>query len=198
LDGVIYRWQDTAIYLLNTFRGTKISYEAWNRWDYLKETISDADWKWLWKEGVEEYGLFRYGSIYKGSQQFLKEMEPICDNVIITSRPGSAVQTTMEWLSYQRIPTTEVHIVGHTQLKSQIQPYCDIVIDDAEHNAKDILANTPSVVIMPARPWNLGFNPGKAFMRFHRLETWAEIEHALAVHFNMINGALVNSWDEHR
>jgi uncharacterized HAD superfamily protein len=142
--------------------------------------------------------LFRYGSIYKGSQQFLKEMEPICDNVVITSRPSSAVQTTMEWLSYQRIPTTEVHIVGHTQLKSQIQPYCDIVIDDAAHNAQDILANTPSVVIMPARPWNQGFNPGKAYARFHRLDTWAEIEHALATHFNMINNALVHSWDEHR
>lgn len=151
LDGVLYRWSDTARYLLGTYCGNDPG-ESEN-WNWIKDHISTEAWKWLWSAGVTEHGLFRYGSLYKGSREFLGRIEPYCDSVVITSRPPAAVRDTMDWLSYQKIPTAEVHIISNAP-KSSVQPQCDVYIDDAIHNCEDLLANTKGWVLMPNRPWN--------------------------------------------
>lgn len=185
LDGVIYKWQDTAIYLLDSQRKVShITYKDWGYWDYLKTEISDADWKWLWSDGVTNHGLFRYGSIFKGSREFLQRMESYCDNVVITSRPPSAVRDTMDWLSYQKVPTSEVHIISTTP-KSQVQPQCDVYIDDATHNCLDLLQHTEGEVVMPDRPWNQDF--GDEPEGFHRTTSWEEIEKILISTYEKIN-----------
>lgn len=182
IDGVLYRWTSTAQHLLG---------EYWNNdpgesqdWDWIKNHVSKETWKWLWSDGVEKYGLFRYGSLFKGSRDFLIRAEPYCDNVVITSRPANAVRDTMDWLSYQKVPTAEVHIIGVTP-KSQVMPQCDVYIDDATHNCLDLLQNTEADVIMPDRPWNQDF--GDEPEGFHRTSSWEEIEKILINTYDKIN-----------
>lgn len=186
LDGVIYRWQDTAIYLLNTHRGTNISYDAWDHWGYLKDTISKQDWDWLWNEATRKHGLFRFGSLYKGSRELLDQLVDRYDIVVITSRQANAVHDTMDWLAYQKLPTTEIHILG-SQPKSSVQPECDVYIDDAIHNCEDLLNNTKGLVIMPDRPWNSkGFHPDD-YNRFRRTYSIAHMKYILDGYHEQIN-----------
>lgn len=152
VDGVLYRWSDTARYLLETYWNIDVGESQ--HWDWIKDHVTKEAWKWLWSDAITNHGLYRYGSIYKGSREFLYRMQKYCDNVIITSRPSIAASDTMDWLVYQRVPTTEVHIVGAKQSKADIMPQCDIYIDDAEHNCEDLLAKTKAKIIMPDRPWN--------------------------------------------
>jgi len=193
LDGVVYRWQDTAIYLLNTRRGTHVSYEAWDHWDYLKETISKEDWKWLWTTAVTEHGLFRYGSLYRGMRDFLDEIKDKYHIVIITSRRENAVRDTVDWLAYQQLPSTEIHILGSGN-KSDVKAECDVYIDDAIHNCQDLIENTKGLVIMPDRPWNHGYTSDE-ITRFHRTYSVAHMKFILEAYHMQINreGALIGA-----
>lgn len=184
IDGVLYRWSDTARYLLKTHWDVDVEESTY--YDYIKDHVSPEAWKWLWNEGVKNHGLFRYGSLYKGAREFLDRIQDYCDIVIITSRPASAVRDTMDWLSYQRIPTSEVHVVNPGQAKSDVHPHCDVYFDDAEHNAIDILSNTNSLFIMSDKPWNQKYW-GDDLTRFHRAYSWAHTEHILKAYHEQIN-----------
>lgn len=184
LDGVIYRWSDTARYLLNEHRKEDPG-ESQN-YDWIKNHITKESWDWLWSQGVRDHGLFRYGSLYKGTREFLQQMEPLCDIVIITSRPSSAVRDTMDWLAYQKLPISEVHIVGPEQKKSSITPQCDVYIDDAAHNCQDLIENTKGLVIMPDRPWNQGYSSDE-ITRFHRVYSVAHMKYVLEVYHRQVN-----------
>lgn len=185
VDGVLYRFQDTAIYLLETHRGAKLSYDEWSHWDYPKDKITGRDWKWLWSEAITNHGLFRYGSIFKGSREFLTETAPYCDNIVITSRPSEAVQDTLDWLAYQKLPTAEIHILGSNQSKSKVKPRCDIYIDDATHNAQDLLERTTGKIILPDRPWNQDAPVSK---RVFRTKNWNEVKEIILETHKEING----------
>lgn len=183
LDGVIYRWSDTARYLLDQHFGENPG-ESQN-YNWIQDHVSKEAWDWLWKDGVTKHGLFRYGSLYKGSREFLDRIKDFCDIVVITARPASAVLDTMDWLAYQKLPISEVHIVGPRDSKATIKPECDVYIDDAAHNATDLLENTAnSIIVMPDRPWN---QEHIFSFRFHRTHNWEEIERVLRIEHEQIN-----------
>ena len=185
LDGVVYRWSDTARYILQAYRnespGESLDY------DWIKNHITPESWQWLWTDGVAKHGLFRYGSIYKGMRKFLEDVEPLYENVVITSRPDSARQDTIDWLAFQKLPTSEVHIVGPGQPKSEIEPQCDVYIDDAIHNCQDLMINTKGLVVMPDRPWNQGYY-GDDYTRFHRTYSVAHMKFVLEQYHAQVNG----------
>lgn len=184
LDGVLYRWSDTARYLLKEYRneepGESLDY------DWIKNHISPESWQWLWNEGVREHGLFRYGSLYKGAREFLNRIQEYCNIVVITSRPPDAVRDTLDWLTFQKIPTTEIHVVNPGQKKTGILPHCDVYFDDAQANADDVLVNTNSVFIMPERPWNATYT-SIDFTRFHKAYSWEHTESLLKTLHQQIN-----------
>lgn len=178
LDGVIYRWGDTVRYLLKTFWGLEnIPLEG-----RIENKIPAEANTWIWKEGIENHGLFRYGSIYKGSREFLDRISHFCDIVVITRRPPNAIQDTLDWLAYQKFPASEIHILGWKDKKSAIK--CDAYVDDETSNAQDYLANTDGIVIMPDKEWN---QERIWSLRFHRTHSWEEIERVLRVEHEQIN-----------
>lgn len=183
LDGVVYRWSDTANYLLKTYWDIDLTESTY--WDYIKDNTSKEAWDWLWSDAITKHGLYRYGSIYKGMREFLGEIKEYCDIVVITSRPSSASQDTMDWLAFQKLPTNEVRILGR-QNKSDVQPQCDVYIDDAIHNCQDLMVNTKGLVIMPDHPWNQGYY-GEDVTRFHRAYSVAHMKHILDTYHKQVN-----------
>ena len=156
LDGVVYRFSDTANYLIKAHFGIEIP--EWSSWDfapdYLRSIGAPDVWSWLWTHGID-LGLFRYGSIYKGSREALIQLSELGDLVVITARPKTAVNDTLEWLAYQRFPTSEVHILSGAP-KSTVK--CDVYIDDSADNVLELHTNTDGVVFLADRPWNRGLN----------------------------------------
>lgn len=164
IDGVMYRWDLTARYMLRevlpnspyskfTLGGTPQGESThWN--DIQDHLVDPAHWKWLWTEGVR-LGLFRYGHLYSGT---IKTMRDLADRghklVIITHRPQQAVGDTLDWLAFQKLPYANVHILVNQESKAEVRPMCDIYLDDKPENCDDFYAlGRPAVCIMD-RPWN--------------------------------------------
>ncbi|MGI0010139.1 MAG: 5' nucleotidase, NT5C type [Nitrosopumilaceae archaeon] len=150
LDGVCYNYSATACYLLNHYKEYDLDWTDTNSWNWLKDQIKKEDWDWLWSAGVKE-GLFRYGSLFKGTAEAVKEISKLGKIVVITSRPDSAINDTIEWLAYMKFPVSELHIVGNGQNKAEFKP--DVAIDDAPHNVLNYLKAGIDTV-MPIRKYN--------------------------------------------
>lgn len=144
LDGVAYNYSATACYLLNHYCGYSLDWKETSSWDWLKAQVSKEDWAWLWSGGVKQ-GLFRYGSLMKGAAEGVKELAKLGSLVVVTSRPTTAVQDTLDWLSFMRFPVTELHIMSHGQNKATVNP--DVAIDDGPTNITDyVKAGIPIII----------------------------------------------------
>jgi uncharacterized HAD superfamily protein len=152
VDGVLYRWSDTANFLLKRQFGYDLVEST--SWNYIKESVAPEHWKWLWADGVLKHGLFRHGNCYPGSFEAMGALKAMGHEIVIlTSRPDDAIQDTLDWVAYHRIPTSEVHILGPGKKKSTVTPACDICLDDNADNVRD-LETTGAVSLLWDRPWN--------------------------------------------
>src|SRR5688572_5241981 len=138
LDGIVYNWDKTVRYMLRTMKGYPregpLGHEALH-WDYIQENVKPEDWKWVWSEAID-LGLFRYGHLYTGAIEAVRNLADFADVVVITSRHPRATKDTLDFLAYLKLPFREIHILGR-ELKSSV-PVCDLYIDDGPHNAVDI------------------------------------------------------------
>ena len=159
VDGVLYQWDKTARYMLREILpgSTYSKYGPLGRtsthWGYIQENVSKDDWSWLWKEGVA-MGLFRYGHSFPGMVKDVRALAEKGDLVIITHRPQQAVNDTLDWLSYQKLPLSDVHLLTRQEPKSSVRPECDVYIDDKPENCADLARNTSGKVFMMSRDWN--------------------------------------------
>ena len=150
LDGVCYNYSATACLLLNHYKGYNLDWTQTDDWNWLQGQVSNNDWQWLWSGGVKE-GLFRYGSLIKGAAEGVKELAKLGKIVVVTSRPTTAINDTLEWLAFMKWPVSEIHILGHDSNKANIK--VDVAIDDGPKNIVDFVkANIP--IIVPERKYN--------------------------------------------
>jgi uncharacterized HAD superfamily protein len=156
LDGVIYRWSDTARFLLQNEFGIDVG-ESLN-WDHIKDHTTAEQWTWLWSSkkdaGGVGKGLFLHGNCFPGSFEALKELNELGDITIITHRPKIAVVDTLRWLATHEVPAPNLHVLYREEQKSSVQPQCQLYVDDKVENCEDLIANTDGVVCLWARPWN--------------------------------------------
>lgn len=155
LDGVVYEWQRTARYMLNTYRNAKLPpvSEFWFTWDAPKDRLPREDWRWLWDEGVK-LGLFRYGHMTTGARVGMQELVRQGHKLsIATSRPSHAVNDTVDWVSlyFKDIPLEGIHILSQSQPKSVVD--ADILIDDRPENIIE-WERAGRHGIVYDRPWN--------------------------------------------
>ncbi len=180
VDGVLYQFQKTALYMLNSMKGYDLKLEDWNCWNWPKENVANNDWQWLWTAGVK-LGLFRYGHLYKGAIEGVRALAELGDVVIITHRPSHAVQDTLDWLAYLKLPFTEIHLLTEGQAKSSVH-HCDLYVDDKPENCLDYQRNTDGIPLLWTRPWNTSFQgvgvdplQGEGTHSIRRIESWTDI-----------------------
>lgn len=179
LDGVCYHFDRTARYMLRRRifdRGEAVPAELYHPspgWNSIEEWVSPADWDWLWSEGVEA-GLFRYGHVVGGSIEGVQALSQLGDVVAITARPMAAVHDTLVWIStmFDKAPLSGIVIQSFGQKKSEVNPTPDVYIDDALHNAEDILRNTLSTVVLYDAPHN---NYAPETDRLVRAKGWDDV-----------------------
>ena len=152
MDGVIYDWHSAARFLWNSHFDLNLPpvKDIWTKWDGHLNYVTKEQDAWLWKEGIEK-GLFRHGHIRKGAIEFCQELDKIADIVLITHRPHNARQDTLDWIAYNKIPTSEIHMLHKGESKANIPVH--MALDDKPETieafwSKSILA------ILWDRPWN--------------------------------------------
>lgn len=153
LDGVLADWHGAARFLLSHYWNLELPpvEKLFRTWDGHREYITEEQERWLWTEGIR-LGLFRHLKVRKGAIEFCRRLEQLADIVIITKRPKLALQDTLDWLSFHRIPASEVHILAEKQSKADIP--VDIALDDNPENILDYLRTGRTFPILWLRPWN--------------------------------------------
>lgn len=157
IDGVMYKWDKTARYMLRDVLPNSPYKETLQQesqyWDWIKKNVSAEHWEWLWNDGVR-LGLFRYGHLYPGTIQAVRKLAEIGDVVLITHRPRVAVTDTLAWLGLLNLPLSGLHLLTNSEPKSIVQPQCDVYLDDKPENIEDLRKNTTAYAYLMRRPWN--------------------------------------------
>lgn len=165
LDGVCYEFERTARYMLREYRGAIGLIHESEHWDWIKHRTSDADWRWLWSDGVQ-LGLFRYGHCVAGSIIGLMRLSQSHELLAVTHRPQTAVPDTLAWLAYNKVPWSAVHILSDGEPKSGIS--ADILIDDKAENVLDWAEDGRGAILFD-QPWNCSL---AASPRIQRVFGW--------------------------
>jgi uncharacterized HAD superfamily protein len=169
IDGVMYKWDKTARYMLrdvlpNSPYKESLQCES-QGWDWIKENVAPEHWQWLWTEGVR-LGLFRYGHLYPGTIQAVRRLAEIGDVILITHRPKEAVTDTLAWLGVMHMPLSGLHLLTNVEPKSWVRPQCDVYLDDKPDNIVDLMDGTEAkAVCLMRRPWNSMYTPDDGLYR---------------------------------
>jgi len=163
IDGVMYKWDKTARYMLrDVLPGSpykKTLQQESQGWDWIKENVEPEHWRWLWAEGIK-LGLFRYGHLYPGTIQAVRRLAEIGEVVLITHRPKEAITDTLAWLGLLNLPLAGLHLLTNAEPKSIVRPTCDVYLDDKPDNIVDLAENTSAEqVCLMRRPWNKVWTP---------------------------------------
>ena len=179
IDGVMYRWVKTAMYMLREILpnspykrlgGPLRDEEQSTYWDYIENNVSGTHWRWLWTEGVR-LGLFRYGHLHSGTIKAVRELAEIGDVILLTNRKAKAVEDTLAWVSYLKLPIMGIHFVPKKLGKSSVLPHCDAYLDDNVDNCVELSRNTAARIIkLMDRPWNRG----ETQVQEERVYSWDE------------------------
>lgn len=161
IDGVMYQWDKTARYMLrevlpnSPYKDLPLLKQESSSWHYIQNHVSREHWDWLWVEGVR-LGLFRYGHLYPGTIQAVRELATMGEVSLITHRPKHAVDDTLAWLGYLKLPLSGVHLLTNQEPKSGVRPQFDVYLDDKVKNVNDLFRNTDGDVFLMKRPWSSG------------------------------------------
>jgi uncharacterized HAD superfamily protein len=159
LDGVCYKWDATARYMLrevlpnSPYKAGPLKTTESQHWDWIKEQVAPEHWAWLWEEGPK-LGLYRYGHLYPGTVQAIRRLAELGEVVFITHRPKDAVNDTLAWLGFLDLPVSGLHLLTNMEPKSTVLPHCDIYLDDKPENIYDLDTNTDGMAVLRRQPWN--------------------------------------------
>ncbi|MEM7338622.1 MAG: hypothetical protein AAF467_08245 [Actinomycetota bacterium] len=107
---------------------------------------------WNWARTCAEGRSLFYGlDPYPGAIEALHKLhDDGHEIVIVTTKPRFAIKDTHAWLRTHDVPAGEVHIVND---KTRVD--CDVYLDDADHNVRDLVLGRPrAVTCRYVRPWN--------------------------------------------
>lgn len=152
LDGVVADFNGGWTRLYNEQYGTNLTGDSVTRWNHIPDLTHFRHMGefWRWAANLDGVSLFRDLDTFPGAVDALRELAVDHDIVIVTTKPGFAVNDTHAWIAEKQIPTTEVHI---TEDKWEVD--CDVFLDDGPHILPGLVAGRPdSVVCRYVRPWN--------------------------------------------
>lgn len=152
LDGVVADFNAGWINLYNEEFGAEVGLDDVDAWDAIPSLThfhSMGDF-WQWARNLKGATLFRHLETYPGATEALWRLSREHEIVILTTKPHWAVHDTYAWISENRLPTREVHILHHKWMVD-----CDVYLDDAPHHVYRIpRERADRVMVRFARPWN--------------------------------------------
>lgn len=157
IDGVLYPWDECARDALVVKFGIERPGPSLD-WDYLKNNIDPAHWRWLWTEEGQNLCFGRVPRAYPGVVEAVNSILRSGEHEVhfVTHRdPRRTAGHTAAFLQYHfgGHPWAGVHVLQASYPKRRLARW-DVFIDDKPETVWDFLANTNAQVFSPVRPWN--------------------------------------------
>ncbi len=153
LDGVVANFNKGWMTRYNRDFGANLTQDLVDHWDAAGdlthfESMRDF-WQWAGAAG-DGPSIFRDLTAYTGAIETLRQLAHDHDIVILTMKPDWAAADTFGWISDQRLPTREVHL-----LRDKWRVDCDIYLDDSPYVLPSLIKHRPDKVVCRfVRPWN--------------------------------------------
>lgn len=159
VDGVVYPWSKAV----NEALADEFDVEGLiehTHWDYLRDTISDAQWKWVWSRDAVSRVYGRYDLIYAGCHEIVQALIDAGNEIhFVTHRvPEIAGAYTHEYLDEWFHGYKGVHILDRSLDRAAAKAALgtwDAFIEDHLDTIHALHACCP-IVLAPHRPWNEG------------------------------------------
>jgi 5'(3')-deoxyribonucleotidase len=154
LDGVVADFNSGWMDRYNEEFGTDLTEDLVVSWGSIPDLthFEGMDEFWAWADGgPERDGLFRHLPTIPGALPALDSLAAAGHQIVVlTTKPPWAIHDTFAWLSEQRVPTTEVHI-----LEAKWSVPCDVYLDDAPFQVEELVHKRPDATVCRyVRPWN--------------------------------------------
>lgn len=174
LDGVMADFDKAWIDRWNADHGMTLEYKQCDHWDSLVTLtgVTYDEW-WGWAESKHS-DLFLEADALPGAVKAVRTLaedgHEIC---IVTAKPRWAAGHPSTWLQKHDVPYDEIHV---TSKKWYVG--VDVLIDDADHNIRDVLERTDYTHAIHMRLWPyLQHGPMKEYTdnyRYHYAKTWTD------------------------
>lgn len=172
LDGVVANFNGGWMARYNREFGAELTPNLVTKWDGLAALthFEHMGQFWKWARGGDGPSIFRDLPLVEGAAAALQELAQEHHIVIVTAKPRWAIHDTFAWLSDNRIPTREVHIITN---KWEVP--CDVYIEDSPYQLPAIVKNRPHATVFRfVRGWNYPV-PGT-----HDVTNWPQLTQLIA------------------
>ena len=179
LDGVVADFNKGWIDQYNAEFDGDIAHDAVTTWSGMigLTHFPDMGAFWDWAQDFGNGSLFRHLDTYPEAVPTLNRLAHAHDLVIITTKPDWAVHDTLAWISDNRLPTREAHVVRMDAPKWVVN--CDVYLEDAPHHLAELARERPnSLVVRYIRPWN------QALKGVQDVASWEEFEQLIGSNTN--------------
>lgn len=153
LDGVVANFTKGWMYFYNSQFGTELVPADSKRWNDVVDLthFEDIAEFWRWCSDLDGRSVFGHLEPFPGAIEALRDLADSGHHLIIlTTKPGFAVEDTYEWIERHEIPATEIHILEDKWLVE-----CEVYVDDGPHILPSLVSHRPeSTVCRYVRPWN--------------------------------------------
>lgn len=153
LDGVVADFTKGWMTFYNREFGTDLSVPDATTWgDVVRLThFETMDEFWEWTSDLDGHSIFWHLDPFPGAVEALRQFADDGHHIIIvTMKPGFAVEDTHTWIERHRIPAAEIHILEDKWLID-----CDVYLDDSPHVLPGLVRHRPDRTICRfVRPWN--------------------------------------------
>lgn len=138
----------------------EISEDEW----FGENHCSPEQWEWMWgDEGVSR--VFYEGHAFPGAVSFAMRLQELGEVHLITAIPPNAEDARRRWLRRRGLGQLPLNIVNppavndgrNPAVKSDVEPMCDVYIDDNPANCVELAENTTArLVVLVNHTWNRG------------------------------------------
>lgn len=176
LDGVVANFTQGWMDFYNReFNAGLVAEDSKDWGDLVNLThFNDIEEFWKWSSDLNGHSVFWHLEPFPGAVEAIQDMAADGHEiVIITTKPGFAVDDTYEWIERNQIPSEEIHILEDKWLVD-----CDVYLDDGPHVLPGLVEYRPQrTVCRYVRPWN---RPLDGVIDVHTFDEFREVVDRLA------------------
>jgi len=163
IDGCLYHWTLAANEAIEAKFGIEGLTEH-THWDYLYDSISPAQWAWLWSGDAAERVFGRTDLIFDGASLIVNDLCEYHEVHFMTHRnPELTAEITSRWLENWFHGYAGVHILQSSVPKTTLGNW-DLFIDD-KPDTISAFEKIGTPILVPDRLYNQGYGS-------YRFDSW--------------------------